>query len=109
VVARMRDTSLSGVGQSLVKAVATAAGRVAATGLLPLTYGPSSAVVLFRRRIMLYWLGVLLAGIGATLILSALTFVSALIGVLVNAMIVLMCGPIIDSAVARRGRSAAGS
>jgi hypothetical protein len=56
---------------------------------------------------MLYWLGVLLAGIGATLILSALTFVSVLIGVLVNAMIVLMCGPIIDAGLARRGRSAA--
>jgi hypothetical protein len=52
---------------------------------------------------MLYWLGVLLAGIGATLILSALAFVSTLIGVLVNAMIVLMCGPIIDRMAARRG------
>ncbi|HYC31599.1 MAG TPA: hypothetical protein VEB59_04875 [Gemmatimonadales bacterium] len=58
---------------------------------------------------MLYWVGVLLATIGATLILSALTFVSALIGVLVNAMIVLMCGPIIDKALARRGRSPARS
>jgi len=58
---------------------------------------------------MLYWLGVLLAGIGATLILSALTFVSALIGVLVNAMIVLMCGPIIDRMGARRGGSPVGS
>ena len=56
---------------------------------------------------MLYWVGVLLATIGATLILSALTFVSTLIGVLVNAMIVLMCGPIIDRMLARRGRSAA--
>lgn len=58
---------------------------------------------------MLYWLGVLLAGIGATLILSALTFVSALIGVLVNAMIVLMCGPIIDRMAARRGGNPVGS
>jgi hypothetical protein len=54
----------------------------------------------------MYWIGVLLATIGASLILGALTFVSALIGVLVNAMIVLMCGPIIDRALARRGRSA---
>ncbi|MBA3522347.1 MAG: hypothetical protein H0T90_07600 [Gemmatimonadales bacterium] len=53
---------------------------------------------------MLYWLGVLLATIGASLILGALTFVSALIGVLVNAMIVLMSGPIIDNALRRRGR-----
>jgi hypothetical protein len=52
---------------------------------------------------MLYWLGVLLATIGAALILGALTFVSALIGGVVNAMIVLMAGPIIDNIVARRG------
>ncbi len=50
-----------------------------------------------------YWLGVLLAGIGATLILGALTFVSALIGVLVNAMIVLMAGPLVDNMMAKRG------
>jgi hypothetical protein len=56
---------------------------------------------------MLYWLGVLLATIGATLILSALAFVSTLVGVLVNAMIVLMCGPIIDRMAERRGRSLA--
>jgi hypothetical protein len=52
---------------------------------------------------MSYWIGVLLATIGASLILGALTFVSALIGLLVNAMIVLMCGPIIDGA--KRGRA----
>ena len=48
----------------------------------------------------MYWIGVLLATIGASLILGALTFVSALIGVVVNAMIVLMCGPIIDQVMA---------
>jgi hypothetical protein len=52
---------------------------------------------------MLYWVGVLLATIGAALILGALTFVSALIGGVINAMIVLMAGPIIDNIVARRG------
>ena len=51
----------------------------------------------------MYWIGVLLATIGAGLILSALTFVSTLIGVLVNAMIVLMAGPLIDRTLARRG------
>ena len=51
---------------------------------------------------MLYWVGVLLATIGAALILGALTFVSALIGALVNAMIVLMCGPLIDKMLAKR-------
>ena len=54
---------------------------------------------------MIYWVGVLLATIGATLILSALAFVSTLIGVLVNAMIVLMCGPLVDRMLVRRGRS----
>jgi hypothetical protein len=53
----------------------------------------------------MYWIGVLLATIGASLIIGALTFVSALIGVVVNAMIVLMCGPLIDSLLARRGRA----
>ena len=53
----------------------------------------------------MYWIGVLLATIGAGLILGALTFVSTLIGVVVNAMIVLMAGPLIDRALARRGTS----
>ena len=56
---------------------------------------------------MSYWIGVLLATIGASLILGALTFVSALIGLLVNAMIVLMCGPLIDGVAAKRGRAPA--
>ena len=54
---------------------------------------------------MSYWIGVLLATIGASLILGALTFVSALIGLVVNAMIVLMCGPIIDGVLSKRGRT----
>jgi hypothetical protein len=54
---------------------------------------------------MSYWIGVVLATIGASLILGALTFVSALIGLVVNAMIVLMCGPIIDSVSSKRGRA----
>ena len=52
---------------------------------------------------MWYWIGVLLATIGATLILSALAFVSTLIGVLTNAMIVLVSGPAIDRLMGRRG------
>jgi ABC-type microcin C transport system permease subunit YejE len=44
----------------------------------------------------------LLAGVGAGLILAALTFVSALIGVLINAMIALFAGPVIDRALARK-------
>lgn len=53
---------------------------------------------------MTYWIGVLLATIGATLILSALAFVSTLVGVLVNAMILLVSGPVVDRLLARRGR-----
>jgi hypothetical protein len=56
---------------------------------------------------MWYWIGVLLATIGATLILSALTFVSTLIGVLTNAMIVLVSGPAIDRLMRRRGGASA--
>jgi hypothetical protein len=52
---------------------------------------------------MWYWIGVLLATIGATLILSALAFVSTLVGVLTNAMIVLVSGPAIDRLRGRRG------
>ena len=52
----------------------------------------------------MYWLGVALASIGASLILGALTFVSTLIGALITAMIVLMCGPLIDKLLARRNR-----
>ena len=51
---------------------------------------------------MWYWLGVLLASIGATLILSALAFVSTLIGLLINAMIILVAGPVVDGLLGRR-------
>ena len=54
------------------------------------------------------WLVFLFASLGAALILGALTFVSALIGVLVTAMIVLMCGPLIDRYLARRNRRSVG-
>lgn len=52
----------------------------------------------------MYWFGVLFATIGAGAILGALTFVSLLIGVLITAMIVLMCGPIVDRVLERRRR-----
>ena len=57
--------------------------------------------------LLLNWIGVLLATIGATLILSALAFVSTLVGVLVNLMIVLVSGPLIDRLMGRRGRAVA--
>ena len=57
--------------------------------------------------LLLNWIGVLLATIGATLILSALAFVSTLGGVLGNLMIVLVSGPLIDRLMGRRGRAVA--
>lgn len=48
---------------------------------------------------MLDTLRMLLAGVGAALILAALTFVTLLIGALVNAMVVLMAGPLVDKVV----------
>ena len=40
---------------------------------------------------------ILLAGAGAGMLLTALAFVSTLIGVLVNFMILLFAGPVIDA------------
>ncbi len=51
---------------------------------------------------MLYYTGMLLAIIGASAILFALGFVTLVIGGLVNGMVVLMAGPVIDRIVARR-------
>lgn len=45
---------------------------------------------------MLELVGRFFAALGAGMILTALTFVTLLIGVLVNAMVVLMAGPIVD-------------
>lgn len=45
---------------------------------------------------------VLLAAVGAGLILTALTFVTLLIGVVVNAMITLFAGPLIDARLSRK-------
>lgn len=42
------------------------------------------------------------AGIGATLILGGLTFVSLVIGGLINGMIVLISGPLIDKMIEKR-------
>jgi hypothetical protein len=46
--------------------------------------------------------GVVFATLGAGMILFALTFVTLLVGALVNAMVVLMSGPLIDKLVARK-------
>lgn len=51
---------------------------------------------------MLYYFSMLMAAIGAGVILFALTFISAVLGGLTNAMITLMAGPLIDRFLARR-------
>ena len=45
---------------------------------------------------------VVFAALGAGMILFALTFVTLLVGALVNGMVVLMSGPLIDKLVARK-------
>lgn len=46
--------------------------------------------------------GVIFAALGAGMILFALTYVTLLVGAIVNAMVVLMSGPLIDRLVARK-------
>jgi hypothetical protein len=55
-----------------------------------------------KECLMFNLLVMLLAGLGAGLILAALAFVSLLIGVLVNAMIALFAGPLIDRALEKK-------
>ncbi|HEU4762447.1 MAG TPA: hypothetical protein VFS74_09005, partial [Gemmatimonadales bacterium] len=55
-----------------------------------------------ERRMLLYYFGMIFAIIGAGAILFALPFVSTVIGGLINAMITLMAGPIVDKVLARR-------
>jgi hypothetical protein len=55
---------------------------------------------------MLETLRMLGAILGAGLILTALTFVTLLIGVLVHAMVILMAGPVVDRFVKEKGEPA---
>ena len=55
-----------------------------------------------KECLMFKLLVMLLSGLGAGLILAALTFVSLLIGVLVNAMIALFAGPVIDRVLEKK-------
>jgi hypothetical protein len=74
------------------------------TELIRLTSAPGAGPFLSYGGGSMYWFGVLFASIGAGLILGALTYVSLLIGVLINFMIVLMSGPLVDRFLAKRGR-----
>jgi hypothetical protein len=46
--------------------------------------------------------GIIFASLGAGMILFALTYVTLLVGGLVNVMVVLISGPLIDRALARK-------
>ncbi len=52
----------------------------------------------------MYTFSMIFAGVGAAAILFALTFVSSVVGGLVNAMILLMAGPLVDKLVGEKGR-----
>ena len=55
-----------------------------------------------KECVMYSFVEMILAAVGAGLILAALAFVTVLIGVLVNAMVALFAGPVIDKALARK-------
>jgi hypothetical protein len=48
--------------------------------------------------------GIVFATLGAGMILFALTYVTLVVGGLVNGMVVLMAGPLVDKLLARRTR-----
>ena len=48
---------------------------------------------------MIEVLRIVLAGIGASLIIGALAYVTLLIGVLVTSMVILLAGPLVDKVV----------
>jgi hypothetical protein len=77
--------------------------RVAITEPIRLTSAPGPGLPHSGGGAM-YWFAVFFASIGAALILGALTYVSLLIGVLINFMIILMSGPLVDRFLAKRGR-----
>ena len=52
----------------------------------------------------MYYFGMFMAALGAAAIIGALTFVTLVIGGLVNGMVVLIAGPLIDGYLEKRGR-----
>jgi hypothetical protein len=51
------------------------------------------------------WIVIVLTGLGVAMLLSALAFVTTLIGVMVNFMILLYSGPLIDARFPEKSRS----
>lgn len=52
--------------------------------------------------------GIIFATLGAGMILFALTYVTLVVGGLVNGMVVLMAGPLVDRMIARKAARKAG-
>jgi hypothetical protein len=48
-------------------------------------------------------IGIILASIGAVVVLGALTYVSILAGIIIHGMIIIMAGPIIDGYFRKKG------
>lgn len=47
----------------------------------------------------MYYFEMVMAGIGAGVLLGALTFVTLMLGVVINAMIALTAGPLVDKVI----------
>ena len=45
---------------------------------------------------MLYYFGMVMAGVGAAVLIGALTYVTLMLGVVITAMFALTAGPILD-------------
>jgi hypothetical protein len=48
---------------------------------------------------MMYYFGMVMAGVGAGVLIGALTFVTLMLGVVIQAMITLTAGPLVDKFV----------
>ena len=102
----INEPHMSPMREAWITGSATAVGALIPVFPFLIWSGTTAIVLSFTISMLSHWIGVLLATIGATLILGALAFVSTLIGGLINAMIVIVSGPLIDRLLSRRGRTA---
>ncbi|MBK9548674.1 MAG: hypothetical protein IPO52_06115 [Gemmatimonadetes bacterium] len=49
-----------------------------------------------RRNFVLYYVGMVLAGLGAGVLISALTYVTVMLGLVITSMFAFTAGPILD-------------
>ena len=48
------------------------------------------------RRVMLYYFGMVMAAVGATVLIGALTYVTTMLGVVITAMLAFTAAPVLD-------------